>query len=288
MKIFRNFSLLFLISIGLVLSPIAKAELKDEELDALDEEDIPLDDEPVVPLPEESDADEDGLKISSSPFVKTTIHFVQPESGELFAGKLVKVLIGFQNNGTKNFVINSIDGSFRYPQDYSYHIQNFSTLQFNKIIEPEREATFEYMFQPSETFSSRQFGLVIKINYKGSDNKAFSNAIFNSTITIMEPDEGMDGETFFLYIFLAAIVVLCLVIAQQFFSSITKKARRSGKSNYTSTASKLSSGSGSDNDIDYEFIPKENLQSINKSPRSSPRQRNSKKNVSTGQSSKDE
>ena len=72
---------------------------------------------------DETDADDKAL---SSPYVKTNVLFVQPESPELPAGKLVKILIGFQNNGTSGFLVDSIDGSFRYPQDYSYHIQNVS------------------------------------------------------------------------------------------------------------------------------------------------------------------
>ena len=63
-------------------------------------------------------------KVLSSPFVKTNVLFIQPESSELPAGRLVKMLIGFQNNGTSSFLVESIDGSFRYPQDFSYHIQN--------------------------------------------------------------------------------------------------------------------------------------------------------------------
>jgi len=42
----------------------------------------------------------------------------------------------------------------------------FSVFEFNKVIESEREATFDYMFTPSETFSSRQFGLTINLRYR--------------------------------------------------------------------------------------------------------------------------
>ena len=47
------------------------------------------------------------------------------------------------------------------------------------------------------------------------EDNVFQNAVFNETINVVEPDEGLDGETFFLYVFLAAIVVLLLVGAQQ-------------------------------------------------------------------------
>ena len=34
----------------------------------------------------------------------------------------------------------------------------------------------------------------------------WQSAVFNDTITVNEADEGMDGETFFLYLFLVAMV----------------------------------------------------------------------------------
>ena len=59
--------------------------------------------------------------------------FIQPESSDLPAGRLVKMLVGFQNNGTTDFVVEALEGSFRYPQDFSYHIQNviFDELNVN-------------------------------------------------------------------------------------------------------------------------------------------------------------
>ena len=36
------------------------------------------------------------------------------------------------------------------------------------LVEPRRQATFEYVLTPSETFSARTFGLTINLNYKDS------------------------------------------------------------------------------------------------------------------------
>ena len=46
------------------------------------------------------------------------------------------------------------------------------------------------------------------------------NAVFNETVTIIELDEGLDGETFFLYVFLVACLVLIVVAGQQFATSL--------------------------------------------------------------------
>jgi translocon-associated protein subunit alpha len=51
------------------------------------------------------------------------------------------------------------------------------------------------------------------------DGNQYLNAVFNETVSIVELDEGLDGETFFLYVFLAAVVVLVAVVSQQFFVS---------------------------------------------------------------------
>jgi translocon-associated protein subunit alpha len=45
---------------------------------------------------------------------------------EFPAGDLIKLLVGFTNNGEKDFIVETIDASFRYPQDFSFYIQNVS------------------------------------------------------------------------------------------------------------------------------------------------------------------
>jgi translocon-associated protein subunit alpha len=289
----KSVFLIFIISLNLLFSPAlvrSEDEADDvEDEDAVINEDAGSNDEVQTTTDTELDDEPSDLNQLSSPFVKTNILFVQPESSDLPAGRLVKLLVSFQNNGSSSFIVDSIDGSFRYPQDFSYFIQNFSTFEFNKVIESEREATFDYLFTPSETFSSRQFGLTINLRYRDIEGKQFVNAIFNDTINVVEPEEGLDGETFFLYIFLAAIVVLVSFGLYQFFSVFKKKGRSSNKS-YASTASKLPNGTQNSGDVDFEWIPKEHLQT-NKSPKVSPRQRKTKNGSAlsaSGNSSNDE
>jgi len=260
-----------------------------EDEDAVINEDAGSNDEVQTTADTDLEDEPTDLNSLASPFVKTNILFVQPESSDLPAGRLVKLLVSFQNNGTSSFIVDSIDGSFRYPQDFSYFIQNFSTFEFNKVIESEREATFDYLFTPSETFSSRQFGLTINLRYRDLEGKQFVNAIFNDTINVVEPEEGLDGETFFLYVFLAAIIMLVSFGLYQFMSVFKKKGRPSSKS-YASNTSKLPNGTQNSSDIDFEWIPKEHLQT-NKSPKVSPRQRKPKNGSAlsaSGNSSNDE
>lgn len=286
MKFFNlSFCLLVLLSLSLTFVPIRADSQADEDA-VVNEEGGNA--EELLQAASESEVEEESVDSLSSPFAKTNILFVQPESADLPAGRLVKLLIGFQNNGTSSFVVEGIDGSFRFPQDFSYYIQNFSYFQFNKEVEPERESTFEYMFTPSETFAQRQFGLNINVRYRDQDGKAFVNAVYNETVSIVEPDEGFDGETFFLYIFLAAIVVLLALAGQHFLSTFRRKGKipRFGGSNGHKAQYTNGVQNGNGKDIDFEWIPKEHLQ--NKSPRTSPRKRNGTNKVSSGNSSNDE
>jgi len=45
---------------------------------------------------------------------------------DLPSGQVVRFLVGFKNNGEKDLTVTSMETSFRYPQDYSFYIQNVS------------------------------------------------------------------------------------------------------------------------------------------------------------------
>ncbi|XP_050399366.1 translocon-associated protein subunit alpha isoform X2 [Patella vulgata] len=263
-------------------SILVYAEEAGDVLEGEDDDATVDSDEPVADDGAESDLtatekEEDDTRLKPSPHVDTIIHFVRPNKpSELPAGRLVRLLVGFTNNGESDFVVESMDASFRYPQDYSFYLQNFTTVGYSQVVEPKRQATFEYGFTPSDAFSGRPFGLSIMLNYKDSNGAEFANAIYNETITVVEPEEGLDAETFFLYVFLAAAVVLLLIGAQQLMASFKKKPARS----------KTPVEMGTQNsDIDYDWIPKEALinHSPRRTPKQSPRQRRSKRSTGFGE-----
>lgn len=87
---------------------------------------------------------------------------------------------------------------------------------------------------------------------------SFYEAVFNETVQIIELDEGLDGETVFLYIFLAACVVLTLVGGQQLLSSFGRKSRSSSRKPAVEV------GTSNPNNVDYDWIPKETLNMLSK------------------------
>ncbi|CAG5119323.1 unnamed protein product [Candidula unifasciata] len=209
--------------------------------------------------------EEEQATIKPSPDADTFILFTKPNNPlELPAGKPVRILIGFTNKGNLDFFVDTLEASLRYPQDYSYFLQNFTSVTYNTVIQPHRQATFEYGFVPSEAFSARPFGLTISLSYKDSEGTVFQSSVFNETIQVVEPDEGLDGETFFLYIFLVAIVILLLVGAHQIVTSF-------GRKHLTKPRQTVELGT-QNSDVDYDWLPKETLQGLNKSPRRSPKQ----------------
>jgi len=244
----------------------AQIEIPDE--DEADVEDLQPETEAAVvgqeSLVEEEESGEKPLKPAAE--ADTTFLFTQPAGivSELPAGKDVHFLVGFSNKGSKDFIVDSMDASFRYPMDFTFYIQNFTAIPYNRVVKPKQDISLYYAFYTSETYSSRPFGLVVNVYYRDSDGHQYLDAVFNETITIVEIEDSLDGETFFLYILLAACIVLILVVAQQFLVNFTKKKISSGQKIETGTQNHQ-------NDVDYDWLPKETLNDFNKSPRRSER-----------------
>ncbi|XP_029540017.1 translocon-associated protein subunit alpha-like isoform X2 [Oncorhynchus nerka] len=224
-----------------------------------EEEDELLVEEDQVPGSEsEDDLDEDAAvgDVTSHPDADTTIIFVTGE--EFPANEIAKFLVGFTNKGSQDFTVHSLEASFRYPQDFQFYIQNFTALPLSTVVQPQQQASFEYSFIPAQSMAGRPFGLVILLNYQDSEGNGFQMAIYNQTITIVELEEGLDGETMFMYIFLTGLVVLAI------FGMYQRKR----------LPVKVETGTGGMNDVDISWIPQETLNIMSKasaSPKASPR-----------------
>lgn len=85
---------------------------------------------------------------------------------ELPAGRLSEFLVGFTNKGSNDLVLETLDASLRYPMDFNFHIQNFTTVLLEKTIPPGSQATLGYAFIPADAFAGRPFGLSINLAYR--------------------------------------------------------------------------------------------------------------------------
>ncbi|XP_078395691.1 translocon-associated protein subunit alpha isoform X6 [Cetorhinus maximus] len=228
--------------------------VEDEDDEAEIEEDEPTDvmEDEKEEEEEEEDDDLTSGEPKASPNADTTILFVKGE--DFPANNIVKFLVGFTNKGSEEFVVESLDASFRYPQDYQFYIQNFTALQLNTLVQSQRQATFEYSFIPAEPMGGRPFGLVINLNYRDASSNIYRDAVFNQTVTITEREDGLDGETIFLYMFLTGLGLLVVVGIHQLLES--RKRRR--------PTSKVEMGTSNHNNVDMSWIPQETLNQISK------------------------
>ncbi|XP_077365549.1 translocon-associated protein subunit alpha isoform X1 [Festucalex cinctus] len=249
------------------------ADDEDDEAEVEDDERTELMGEKEEEEEEEEEEEVSVGEMKASPNADTTILFVKGE--DFPANDIVKFLLGFTNKGSEDFVVDSLDASFRYPQDYQFHIQNFTALQLGTAVPPGRQATFEYSFIPAEPMGGRPFGLVINLNYKDGEGNVFQDAVFNQTVTVTEKEDGLDGETVFMYIFLSGLGLLLVVGLHQLLES--RKRRR--------PAPKVEMGTSSHNNVDLSWIPQETLNQMMQSrrdkasPRRSPRKRNHKRSA---------
>lgn len=245
----------------------------EEEEEEEDKEDspAPTDSKTDAEASEEEEEKEETPK--PSPDADTVILFTKPTNQEFPAGEVIKCLIGLGNNGKNDFIVELVEASLRYPQDYTYYIQNFTGFQYNTVVQPGSQASFEYAFKPHESFGGRPFGLTINLAYKDSEGKPFMDAVFNETINIIESDEGIDGETFFLYVFLVAVALL-LVMAGHYALTSVKGKKPAAKP-------VIEMGTQQNTDIDYDWLPKETTTEFagKNSPRRSPRNRRQKRNT---------
>ncbi|XP_077459016.1 translocon-associated protein subunit alpha-like [Stigmatopora argus] len=242
------------------VDPDASVDEEEEE----DDEEMPVEEDQIQSPEGDDDDDSEGDErlLTSHTDADTTIVFTTGE--EFPANEIVRFLVGFTNKGSQDFIMESLEASFRYPQDFQFYIQNFTALPLSTLVHPGAQASFEYSFMPAEPMAGRPFGLVVLLNYHDVEGNVFQTAIYNQTVTIIEKEEGLDGETVFLYIFLSGLVVLMLFAMYQVLESRTKKR----------ISVKLEKGTVGINDVDLSWIPQETLNVMNKaSPKNSPRKR---------------
>eukprot|EP00093_Oithona_nana_P004687 04687.XXX_257273_257831_1 [CDS] Oithona nana genome sequencing. len=156
--------------------------------------------------------------------------------------------------------------------DFTYHIQNFSAIPYQKTVKPDQEATVAYSFIPADAFAGRPIGLIVNLAYRDLEGNFFMDPVFNETVQIVEFDEGFDSEVFFMYVFLVAGAFLVLFLVYSFLPG--KKFSSKGKKN-APVSKPVETGTTND-DVDYEWIPRSALKTPG-SNKTSPRQRKGNK-----------
>lgn len=284
-----NFLCLFLLA-GAIL-PL-KTAYADEDVVEGEDANNPVEEEEEEGVVEDEDDSNDVLandnveeeveeeeEVTSHKDVNTAILFQSGFEPVVTAGKKAKGYIHFSNGGSNSFVVTNIDGSFRYPQDYSYTIQNFSSIHPNKVVDAGKESSFSYLFTPGELAGGKSFGLSIIVNYKDLEGNFYQDAVFNQTIQVEENDDDVDTETFFMYLMLTGLGALAILGLYHVTSSKTKRTKRSqSSSNVTNGGLEIGTTGGP---VDYGWIPQETLKVLQKTPSPRLSRRKGKKGVET-------
>eukprot|EP00124_Ichthyophonus_hoferi_P002909 Ihof_evm5s222 gene=Ihof_evmTU5s222 len=139
-------------------------------------------------------------------------HLVFTKTGnstEFIAGELQYILTGFRNTGKSDLMIESIEASIRYPQQWDFRLINFTTIGYGKKIAPGEVLSLDYTFKPHESFENREYGLTVLVNY--ADMKSgvhFRHAIFNGTANFYESQTYAELHNAALLIFAVLTVIV--------------------------------------------------------------------------------
>eukprot|EP00123_Amoebidium_parasiticum_P000818 comp11718_c0_seq1/m.6297 comp11718_c0_seq1/g.6297 ORF comp11718_c0_seq1/g.6297 comp11718_c0_seq1/m.6297 type:complete len:266 (-) comp11718_c0_seq1:86-883(-) len=127
---------------------------------------------------------------------------------EFVAGEAQYMLAGLRNTGKGYFLVESIEASIRYPQQWDFRLFNFTARPFQVVVPPGAVASVEFPFRPHESFENREYGLTVIVNYKDNDGKDFRHALFNSTVIFYEPKNYSEFQNAFLLVFAVAVVAV--------------------------------------------------------------------------------
>lgn len=227
-------------SVSHIVGTLAEDPVENEQPSSSDDMDTVVTDAPVEKGPVASD-DADVTFLFTRPAVEKPYEFA--------IGKEVHFLVGFKNKAQKDFNLNTMDASFRYALDFSYTLQNFSYSPF-RTVEPNQETTLGYTFFISEQYAARTYGFTVNLLYSDKDGVQYQNTVFNETVTLIETDEGLDSESFFLYILLAGFVALIGYGLNQLYIKYVNPSRRSSikpKAEQEKTTNTK--------EVDYDWLP---------------------------------
>lgn len=101
---------------------------------------------------------------------------------DLPAGHTIRFLVGFTNKGEKTFTVQSLECSFRYPQDYNFFIQNVSEYTNSITSKMHKELLQNEMISQVNLNVKHEFGVLISSTQQlsttrmwGQENKLHLN-----------------------------------------------------------------------------------------------------------------
>merc|ERR1719502_383821 len=113
--------------------------------------------------------------------VEVTTYLPDHSDNKLPIGEVVTVHAQIANNGDAALNISMIMGSLNSPQDFNFHLQNFSIKGYGVVVQPGEELTLDYQFILHPALMPEDYQMAHTVFY--SDGKLpYSNTFFNQTI----------------------------------------------------------------------------------------------------------
>lgn len=130
--------------------------------------------------------------------------FTRSRATGFAAGVNHKLLLGFRNSGVSSVSVSQISGSLNAPQQFSFYVENFTEISYMTVVEPDKEASFEYMFSLEPQHAGHTYTLCFTVFYSDIAEK-YATTFFNTTVAILDPGGFLDAQTFFMYVLLVGI-----------------------------------------------------------------------------------
>eukprot|EP00010_Vexillifera_abyssalis_P004695 CAMPEP_0201551582 /NCGR_PEP_ID=MMETSP0173_2-20130828/7730_1 /ASSEMBLY_ACC=CAM_ASM_000268 /TAXON_ID=218659 /ORGANISM="Vexillifera sp., Strain DIVA3 564/2" /LENGTH=216 /DNA_ID=CAMNT_0047961873 /DNA_START=79 /DNA_END=729 /DNA_ORIENTATION=+ len=167
--------------------------------------------------------------------VATTYLFAEDDN-TIYSGEINSVYLAFQNESpSKRFNVTRIYAALMHPQDPTVHLQNFTHLFYNRIVDPgPRTSTFQYFFYPDQMLENREYPFVAVVHYH--DGAIYhENTFINTTVSVTERPIKVDTNTVASYGF--GIVAFVVVTYTAYNACFAEKGNKSKKKNQKASSS---------------------------------------------------
>lgn len=143
-------------------------------------------------------------------------------------------------------------------------------------MNPDETATLYYKFKPDTMLDARDFVVYVDVFYTNNNNDTFATTFFNETISLVEPSESLDVQSYvcfyftfthrnnriFSYVLMFGILAGLAFAVYQFFMST-----KFGKKLSRKTTSQVASDQLIKKEVDHEFVPDHIKQHLTPKPK---------------------
>lgn len=223
--------LLALLGFLLFLSPIVRAQ--DDAAD--DGEDEIVHEEEII------EGEEELSDLGAVPVVETSVYFPDHQDRKFPIGAPVTMLLLVKNAGDEPFQLTGVAAHLHSIFDLNYYVQNFTGRELGYVVEPQREASIEYMFMPDKSLEPLEFHFSAFIEYNSTTGDVYRSTPVNGTVELYELPAQWDLQTVLSYTASTGVfTAIGYIVFINFF-----KPSKSSRSSRSSRAASAPSGKGS-------------------------------------------